>query len=207
LLFVKLNELRTFQSPSFEQKGIARPASVDKKMDKVVVISGTNRPGSYTLRVCKAYMSLLEGLGIEAMLLDFRELKPDLLFATSYGESNPELEVLIDRFIRSNKHFIFVSPEYNGSFPGLLKLFLDTVPPREWTGKNACLVGVSQGRAGNLRGMEHLTGILHYSKMHVHYNKLPISLVDKMVSEQGEFTSEVQAKVCLAQLRDFLNLR
>ena len=51
-------------------------------------------------------------------------------------------------------------------------------------GKKALLTGVSTGRAGNLRGMEHLTGILHYMRVIVHPNKFPISVVDRLFNDQ-----------------------
>lgn len=204
MLFVKLGELQTFQRSSFEQKGAAEACTVDKIMDRIVVISCTNRPDSYTYRVSEAYIHLLREAGIEALLLDFKDLPHELFLSDMYDKNNPLINGLIHSYISSNQKFIFVAPEYNGSYPGILKLFLDSVHPREWTHKKACLVGVSQGRAGNLRGMEHLTGVLHYLKMHVFYNKLPISSVDKHVQEGGKFISEEQSKACREQLRGFL---
>lgn len=194
------------QASSFEQIGPRQGTTVDKFMEKVVVFSCTNRPDSFTLRVSKAYANLINGLGFEAMVLDFRDLSPEMLLNEHYDGPAPELIRLSEKYIRAQNRFIFISPEYNGSFPGILKLFLDKIPPRDWMHKQACLVGVSQGRAGNLRGMEHLTGILHYLKMHVYFNKLPISLVDKMVDEEGRFISAPQEKACLDQVRGFLAL-
>ncbi len=205
MLFVKLEELQTLPSPSFEQKkGVSR-VSVDKFMERIVIISCTNRPDSYTLKVCTAYLNLFRNLGKEAILLDFRELPVEQMFSETYGKSTPLFTGLVHSYIQPHHKFVFVAPEYNGSYPGILKLFLDTVPPREWLHKKACLVGVSQGRAGNLRGMEHLTGVLQYLKMHVFYNKLPVSAVDKVVSDDGNFTSEEQAKACTEQVKGFLS--
>jgi NAD(P)H-dependent FMN reductase len=99
--------------------------------------------------------------------------------------------------------FVFVVPEYNGSFPGILKTFLDSMHPREWNNKDVCLVGVADGRAGNIRGLEHLTGILQYLKMHVYHDKLPISIVNKIMDDQGNF-SEAQMKACMLQMEGFL---
>lgn len=168
------------------------------------MLSCTNRPDSYTFRVSEAYMNLLRETGVEALMLDFRDLPTEVLLGENYGKYSPLVNGLIHSYISGNQKFIFISPEYNGSYPGLLKLFLDTIHPREWTHKKACLVGVSQGRAGNLRGMEHLTGVLQYLKMHVYYNKLPISAVDKHVREGGEFLTEEQAKTCRDQINGFL---
>jgi len=205
LLFVKLEELQTLRSPSFEQKKAAPQGTVDKFMERIVVISCTNRPDSYTLKLCRAYLKLVKDLGKEAILLDFRELPLDQMISENFGKSTPLFTGLVHSYIQPHNKFVFVAPEYNGSYPGILKLFLDIVPPREWTHKKACLVGVSQGRAGNLRGMDHLTGVLQYLKMHVFYNKLPVSVVEKVVKDDGSFISEEQAKACAEQVKGFLS--
>ena len=175
-------------------------------MKQIVVVSCTNRPDSYTFRVSSAYIKLLQSLDREVKLLDFRYLPIDEFFKGEYGKPTLKMGEIVEEFVRSQSQFIFVSPEYNGSFPGILKLFIDTVHPREWADKHACLVGVSKGRAGNLRGMDHLTGVLNYLKMHVYHNKLPISVVDKMIGAEGDFISEEQKKACLVQIQGFLNV-
>lgn len=174
-------------------------------MEKIVVFSCTNRPNSKTLQVSRIYENILKTKGIEAQLLDFRTLPKTLFFEEIFGTKTESYQTLINEVILPNRKFIFVVPEYNGSFPGILKTFLDSVHPKFWADKKACLVGVSDGRAGNLRGMEHLTGILHYLKIHVYHNKLPVSLINKVMNEHGIFVSEDQQKVCEMQVEGFLN--
>jgi len=174
-------------------------------MEKIVIISGTNRPNSNTLKVSKIYKKIADELGAEAILFDFQQLPHDIAFTESFGNRSKAYDDLLNECIRPYQKFIIVMPEYNGSFPGILKTFLDSLHPRDWNNKKVCLVGVADGRAGNLRGMEHLTGILHYLKMHVYYNKLPISLVNKIMDEHFNFNSEEQLKVCKAQVEGFLN--
>ncbi len=152
-------------------------------MKQIIVFSCTNRPNSYTLKVSKAYVNILKSLGCEAKLLDFSDLPENIAFTETYSRRTEPFEKIINEYIRDQNKFIFISPEYNGSYPGILKVFLDSVHPKEWVNKHACLVGVSNGRAGNLRGMDHLTGVLNYLKMHVFHNKLPISLIDKIINE------------------------
>ena len=174
-------------------------------MEKIVIVSATNRPESNTLKVSRIYEQIVKNKAVETDLLDFRELPETIAFSETFGKRSPSYAELINRYVSSQNKFIFVIPEYNGSFPGILKTFLDSVHPREWAGKKVCLVGVADGRAGNLRGMEHLTGVLHYLKMHVFYNKLPISQVGKLLTEAGGFNSEEQLKVCNAQVEAFLS--
>ena len=81
--------------------------------------------------------------------------------------------------------WLLIVPEYNGSYPGVLKLFFDelsiTKMKETFYDKKVGMVGISDGRAGNLRGIDHLTGMFNYLKMTVYHNKLPISSVKSVL--------------------------
>jgi NAD(P)H-dependent FMN reductase len=134
-----------------------------------------------------------------------KDLPSSFISSELYGNRSPEFQHVIDNFIEKQTKFIFISPEYNGSFPGVLKVFLDAVHPKYWENNKACLVGVSSGRAGNLRGMEHLTNILNYLKINVYHNKLPISLVSNLLNESKQLADLETQKVIDVQLDGFLN--
>lgn len=172
-------------------------------MEKIVVLSCTNRPNSNTLKVSKIYENILRSKGVDVQILDFCTLPETIAFTETFGRRSDGYARLIDEYVSRIRKFVFVVPEYNGSFPGILKTFLDSMHPREWNFKDACLVGVADGRAGNLRGLEHLTGIMHYLKMHVYHDKLPISIVNKVMDLEGNF-SEAQMKACTLQVEGFL---
>ncbi len=172
-------------------------------MQKIVVVSSTNRPDSKTLKVSKIYENILKSKQIETELLDLSVLPENIAFAEAFGKRSPDYNNLIEKFVVPVSKFIFIVPEYNGSFPGILKLFIDSVHPRDWANKDVCLVGIADGRAGNLRGMDHLTGIFNYLKMHVFHNKLPISVINKVMDVDGNLTDD-QMKVCEAQVESFL---
>ena len=161
------------------------------------IISGTHREGSYTEKVAKEYQKILKEKNKDAEILTLKNL--DVLKRT------PEfLKVETDILIPTKK-FIFILPEYNGTFPGVLKAMIDNSDVKKvWYNKKALLTGVSTGRAGNLRGMDHLSASLHYLKMNVHHNKLPISVVDKVMNADGRLNDET-IKVINEQLDDFIN--
>jgi chromate reductase len=163
----------------------------------ITIISGTNRHGSNTEKVAREYQKILKEKGIEAGLLTLEGI--DVMH---YNEAFRRLEQDI---IEPTTHFIFVSPEYNGSFPGVLKMLFDTSRSHElWFYKKALLTGVATGRAGNLRGMDHLADILNYIKITVHPNRLPISVVDKMLSPEGKITDGNTLKAINDQLDEFI---
>ncbi len=173
-------------------------------MEKITILSSTNRPNSLTHRVSLYYTRFLQSEGLEVKLLDFTQLPTTIAFSELYGQRSSAYSELIETYVSSVSKFIFISPEYNGSFPGILKLFLDSVPPREWTHKKACLTGVSEGRAGNLRGMDHLNGVLQYLKVNVYHNKLPISAVSKVITPDLEVVNPESKAAIEQQLKGFI---
>ena len=58
--------------------------------------------------------------------------------------------------------------------------------------------------AGNLRGMDHLSASLHYMKMNVHHNKLPISVIDRVMDKNGRLNEET-LKAIDEQISEFIN--
>jgi NAD(P)H-dependent FMN reductase len=170
----------------------------------ITVISGTNRPDSNTLKVSKAYIQLLEKQEVSCQLFCLTKLPRELAFTDLFNNRSTGFQQIIDKYILPSGKFVFISPEYNGSYPGILKTFLDALPPDLNRGKKAGLVGVSNGRAGNLRGMDHLTGVLHYLGMFVHPNKQPVSSVTTLISEDGKIRDELTLKILEKHTKDII---
>jgi NAD(P)H-dependent FMN reductase len=57
-------------------------------------------------------------------------------------------------------------------------------------GKKAAVVGVATGRAGNLRGIDHLTSVLAHMQIAVLPKFLPVSSVEKELDENGKLKNE-----------------
>jgi NAD(P)H-dependent FMN reductase len=161
----------------------------------ITVICGTNRHDSEALHFAKHYYNLLKTKTIEPVkLLALAEIPHDWFHPNMYEKASqtPSLAALQDEYMLPATKFLYVIPEYNGGFPGSLKLFLDACSIREYkptfSGKKAALVGVATGRAGNLRGIDHLTGILHHVGTIVLPQILPISSIEKLMDADGKIT-------------------
>ena len=158
----------------------------------LTIISGTNRPNSKTLLVSKKIESMVQSLWTKTLLLSLEELNNTVILPDMYTESGQEskLAKLQDDYILPAKQLLIVLPEYNGTMPGILKYFIDAISVRSkddnFRDKHVAFVGVSSGRAGNLRGLDQLTNALNYLGMHVYRDKLPISLISSVVDENGE---------------------
>jgi chromate reductase, NAD(P)H dehydrogenase (quinone) len=166
----------------------------------ITIVSGTNRMGSNTLKVAKEYQRLLDEKGVKAGLFS--------LEAVNVMTRDADFAAIENNIIIPTSAFIFIVPEYNGSFPGVLKLLFDNSRSHEiWFNKQALITGNATGRAGNLRGMDHLADILNYMKITVHPNKLPISQVNKLMDSEGRFTDAIALNAINNQLDEFLNWR
>jgi chromate reductase len=163
----------------------------------ITIISGTNRNDSMTLRVATLYYNIMQQHTGDVHLVS--------LLDKNVWERNSDLQEMEERFFIPSEKFAFIIPEYNGSVPGILKLMLDNSDIKNcWWYKKAMLVGIADGRAGNLRGLDHMTNILHYLKMHVLYNKIPISRINEEVDMEGNILKPATRLVIEQQIEEFL---
>ena len=163
----------------------------------ITIISGSNRGDNNTKKVALEYQRLLGEKNVPAQIFSLDEINSTLR-NESFIKSENELLIPSERFI-------IIMPEYNGSYPGILKLMMDNTDIKKvWWYKKVLLTGVSTGRAGNLRGMEHLSGVLLHMRMQVHYNRLPISIVDKLMDYEDHFSDIPTLNAINIQLDEFL---
>lgn len=164
---------------------------------RITIISGTNRKDSYTLKIAREYQQILLQKGFEATLFSLEDV--DLL------QGKESVEQIENDILIPTTHFIIISPEYNGSFPGVLKMLFDSSRSNTiWFHKRALLTGVAAGRAGNLRGMDHLADVLNYLKITVHPNKLPISAIDTLVGSNEKISDAATLRAINQQLDEFI---
>lgn len=149
------------------------------------------------MKVASLYYKLLSEKTDNVQLLDLQNKQV-------WERGDEMLQIEKDMLVPAEK-FVLVMPEYNGSFPGILKLMMDNSDIRKvWWYKKAMLVGVADGRAGNLRGLDHMTNILHYMRMHILYNKIPISRINEEIDENGNVLKPATLKVIEQQIDEFL---
>lgn len=170
----------------------------------ITIIAATNRPCSSTLKVATYYRQLMEKAGEKTRLFSLEKVPVDIAFNEVFGKRSAAFQGILNEYIAPSQKFVFVVPEYNGSFPGILKTFLDAIHPDLLRGKKVALLGVSSGRAGNLRGMEHLTGILNYLGIFVHPNRLPVSSVLTLLDEKGNVKDMNTIAVMEKHVRDVI---
>jgi chromate reductase, NAD(P)H dehydrogenase (quinone) len=148
-------------------------------LSEITIISGTNNKNSLTAQVADYYAGLLHKKGCHNQVLKLTSLPADFT-ATALYENNgksPEFNRL-RTIVETAQKYVFIIPEYNGSFPGVFKAFIDGLRfPDTFKGKKCAMVGVSKGPQGGVFAMSHLTDIFHYLKMHVYPLKPRLSSI------------------------------
>ncbi|WP_304236829.1 NADPH-dependent FMN reductase [Jiulongibacter sediminis] len=168
----------------------------------VGILVGTNRPSAMTLEMAMYYKEKLEEIGEEVVLMDLGQLPEDFAFSALYANKGKSegyngFQAKLD----SVDKCIILAPEYNGSYPGVLKTFIDGLRyPDSFRDKKVALVGLANGVQGNAVGLGHLNDVLSYMGANVlglrvklgeiarHFdaNKISHPLYEKFVNEQIE---------------------
>ena len=88
----------------------------------------------------------------------------------------------------------------------MLKVFIDACAfPSSFAHKKAALIGLSSGKYGNIRGVDHFTGVCNYMRLHVLPLKIHIPAVHKEMDEQGAFADAKTRFFIQEQIEEILH--
>ena len=127
----------------------------DGPVIRVVGINGSLRDGSYTRLAVRIALQGAEEVGAQTQLIDLREY--DLIFCEGkVGKDAPPDVLRLRQEVKQAQGIILGTPEYHGSFSGVLKNALDLMGFGEFEGKMVGLVGVSGGKIGATNALNSL---------------------------------------------------
>jgi chromate reductase len=174
------------------------------KVFMICLISGTNRPGSTTLKVTKIFEKIYQNAGASTHLINLEDLPLEAFSPKAYSEKPASLKPFTDAVLAS-KGLVIFCPEYNGSMPGVLKYFIDMLPfPQSFEKRPVAFVGLASGMWGSLRGVEHLEGVFKYRNAHMFNERIFLPKVDSQFDQNGEFTSKLVKDLAHAQVKNFI---
>ena len=170
----------------------------------ITLISGTNRPGSNTLKVTHLLADIYREFGVPTRLLVLQELPPELFLPTSYAKK-PASFAPFEVGVLEASGLVIVTPEYNGSFPGVLKLFIDHLKfPDSFEGRPVCFVGLAAGVWGALRAVEQLQGVFGYRNAHIFPKRVFLPGINGKLGEDGQFNNADATKRLREQSTDYV---
>ena len=154
----------------------------------ILIVSGTNRPGSNAARIARIIQRHYAGTCAAAEVFSLEELPPELFNGAAYA-SKPAAFLPIQQRVLAAAGLHVVTPEYNGSFPGVLKYFIDMLKfPESFDRKPVAFVGEAAGVWGGLRAVEQLQMVFGYRNAHVFPDRVFIPGVGGKLDADGRLT-------------------
>lgn len=151
----------------------------------IEVIAGTNRPGSNTLKVARIIAEHYRAAGVAVQILDLQAMPPEIFNPSSYGEKPASFAAISDRILRAEGLHV-VTPEYNGSFPGVLKYFIDMLKfPESFEHRCVAFTGHGAGMWGAFRAVEQLQMIFGYRNAYILPERVWMPGIGKLLSPDG----------------------
>ena len=135
-----------------------------KRTIMITIICGTNRENSVSKQLALHYAAIVRQKGETAEVLSLEDMPHDFIGSALYENSgkNESFNEMREAMLAAQK-MVFIVPEYNGSFPGVLKTFIDGLAfPGTFKEKKCALVGLSSGVQGGGLALSHLTDIFNY---------------------------------------------
>ena len=138
----------------------------------ILIFAGSTRQDSYNRKLAKAAAAIAEQQGAQATLLELADFDIPLYNADLEARGTPADVIRLKQAMHSHAAWIICSPEYNGSYPALLKNAIDwasspvkgdalwsdgTLPFRN---KVVGMASASPGGMGGLRAQSHLAPLL-----------------------------------------------
>jgi NAD(P)H-dependent FMN reductase len=152
----------------------------------ITLIIGTNRPGSNTRKVAAQLETIYAELEVPLHVLDLAKLPPEIFAPASYAEKPKAFQPFADAVVQSAGLHV-VTPEYNGSVPGVLKYFIDMLKfPESFEHRPVCFTGLAAGMWGALRPIEQLQAIFGYRNAYLFPVRVFMPQIYNLLDEAGK---------------------
>jgi chromate reductase len=169
----------------------------------IMIISGTNRPGSSSDRVATAIGDMYTAVGLPAAVYRLADLPVEVFAPTVYAHKPPAFLEVQKQVVDSGGLHLVV-PEYNGSFPGILKYFIDLLKfPESFDRKPVAFVGLGSGNFAGVRPVEQLQMVFAYRNAHLFPDRVFIPGVRDKFDVDGRLNDADLAGRLQRQARGF----
>ena len=170
----------------------------------VVVIVGSIRKESFTLKIAKA----LAKLAPDTLKLDVTTLHGISFFNQDLEATPPADWLAFREKLQRSDAVLFVTPEYNRSIPGVLKNAIDVgsrpYGKSSFLGKPTGIVSNSPGPLGGVSAAKHLQNILPgISGLILGQPEIYLNGVGDAFNDKGELIKESMQKVLLQYIDAF----
>lgn len=157
-----------------------------KDLPLIAGICGSLRPDGYTAKVLNLALQGASEMGTRTKFIDLRNVQ--LEFCDGMGNNASPSEDLVDlrETMQRAQGIIWATPEYHGSFSGVLKNALDLMGSQEFKGKIIGLVGVAGGDMGAVNALNGLRMVGRSLGSWVIPHQASVASVYKAFNQEGE---------------------
>jgi len=151
----------------------------------ITLVVGTNRPGSNTRKIATHIEEIYAGLKVPLRVLDLAKMPQEISSPSSYAEKPKSFQPFADAVLEAAGLHV-VTPEYNGSVPGVLKYFIDMLKfPESFERRPVCFTGLAAGIWGALRPVEQLQAIFGYRNAYVYPERVFLPQINNLLDDNG----------------------
>ena len=138
----------------------------------IQILVGTDRPQSRSGEVAEIIAPMYQANGQTTEIMNLAHLELDQLNGSHYSEDKPEkVSAAVETLLQADG-LVVICPEYNGSMPGALKLFIDHWKyPDSFEHRPVCFIGLG-GRFAGLRPVEHLQQVFGYRNAFIYPDRV-----------------------------------
>ncbi len=169
----------------------------------IMIVSGTNRTNSNSLKMAHLIEQLYRNANQPAEVYDLTDLPAEVFLPTVYASKPQAFQAVQQRVVQSAGLHI-VTPEYNGSFPGILKYFIDLLKfPESFDRKPVAFTGVSAGMFAAVRPVEQLQMVFAYRNAHLYPDRVFVGGIGQKLDAAGQLTDADLLKRLTTQAEGF----
>ena len=175
-------------------------------MTKLLVFAGSTRAQSFNRQLAAQAAAIAQESGVQVTHLELSTLDIPLYNADLEAKGTPADVIRLKEVMDAHPAWIICSPEYNGSYTGLLKNTLDWASSpvkghpiwgsgsKPFAGKVVGIMSASNGSLGGLRSLSHLTPLLLNLHCWVCPQQYALSRAAEAFDAEGQLKNEA-AKV------------
>ena len=168
----------------------------------LLVFAGSTRAQSFNRQLASAAAGYATTVGAEVTHIELSDFDLPIYNADLEARGTPAAAVKLKELFHAHPAWIIASPEYNGSYTGLLKNTIDWVSSpikgdplwssgtKPFAGKVVGLLSASPGALGGLRSLSHLAPLLLNLQSWVAPKQFALSRAGDAFDPDGQLSTE-----------------
>jgi chromate reductase, NAD(P)H dehydrogenase (quinone) len=173
---------------------------------KVLVFAGSTRQNSYNRKLARVTAAMARASGAEVTHIELADFEVPMYNADLEAQGTPPDVMKLKQIMYEHPAWIICTPEYNASYPALLKNTLDWISSpvksdpvwnddfRSSRGKVVGVLSASPGALGGLRSQSHLVPLLFNLHCWICPRTFALARAGDAFNPQDELIHEQQQK-------------